>query len=129
MILEKHGMMSAARLKKCIPGTQRVIIARTDGLALYDDVQFAARDGAAALTAATLGLAATATNGFGLGAAEVSVLRGELGTLVVAPVDAGHLLALVVEPTVDATGASVMNTVRVEAEHLRALSGLAPASR
>lgn len=129
MIIAKHGLLAAARLRKVVPGVQRVIVARTDGIAMYDDVPLEARDGGAALTAAVVGLAATSTRAFGLGAAGVASVRGERGTLVVAPVDGGHLLAILIEGVEDASVAEASGAVRDEAERLRALSGLAVAAR
>ncbi|WP_084105405.1 roadblock/LC7 domain-containing protein [Demequina sp. NBRC 110056] len=124
MIVPKHGLLAGAQLKRAVPQITRVIIARTDGIALYDDVSLAARDGGAALTAALVGLAATVTRGFGMGAAESATVRGEHGLLVVAPVDAAHLLAAVVDPGPDGVDeAAVAAAVRVQAERLRVLSG------
>ncbi|WP_061962492.1 roadblock/LC7 domain-containing protein [Demequina flava] len=124
MIIPKHGLLVAARLKRSVTGIERVIISRTDGIALYDDVPLAARDGAAALTAATVGLAATATSSFALGAARLAVLEGEAGSLVIAPVDAGHLLAVVLGADVP-VGDAVREVVQRESEWLRSMSGMA----
>ena len=49
MILAKHGLLAGARLRQNVDEVRRVIVARTDGIALYDDVPLEKRDGAAAL--------------------------------------------------------------------------------
>lgn len=123
MIIPKHGLLAGARLRQELRGVTRVIVARTDGIALHDDVPLAARDGGAALTAAMLGLAATATAAFGLGAARASMTVGEEGTIVFAAVDAGHVLAVILDPDGDPLAAG--DAVLREAERLRALSGMA----
>ncbi|WP_084038080.1 roadblock/LC7 domain-containing protein [Demequina sp. NBRC 110053] len=123
MIIPKHGLLVGARLRKDLTGLSRLIIARTDGIALYDDVPLRERDGGAALTAAMLGLAATATAAFGLGAARVSTTVGEDGVVVLAPVDAGHVLAILLDAGADV--ASAAEAVMREAERLRVLSGMA----
>lgn len=122
MIIHKHGLLAGARLRQLVPGILRVIIARTDGIPLYDDVPLKERDGGAALTAAILGLAATATAAFGLGAARASITAGEGGSIVLAPVDAGHVLAILMDAEADpiAGGDAVVD----EAERLRVLSGM-----
>lgn len=126
MIIPKHGLMSAARLRQELRGVTRVIVARTDGIALYDDVPLKERDGGAALTAALLGLAATATAAFRLGAARASMTVGEDGTIVFAAVDAGHVIAVILDPEGDPLAAG--DAVLREAERLRALSGMARTS-
>ncbi|WP_062072394.1 roadblock/LC7 domain-containing protein [Demequina sediminicola] len=125
MIVAKHGMLVAARVKQALPGVERVIVARTDGIALYDDVPLAARDGAAAVTAATVGLAATATASFGMGAARLAVIHGESGALAMAPIDSGHLLAVVVDADSGYSDDQIARVVRAEAEWLRSFSGMA----
>lgn len=123
MIIPKHGLLTAARLRQKVRGVTRVIIARTDGIALYDDVPLKERDGGAALTAAILGLAATATSAFGLGAARASLTVGETGTVVLAPVDAGHVLAMLMDADADPIAGG--DAVLEEAERLRTISGMA----
>jgi len=125
VIIAKHGLLAAARVRQTVSGVQRVIVARTDGIAMYDDVPLEARDGGAAITAAIVGLAATSTRAFGLGAAGVSAVGGERGTLIVTPIDGGHLLGILIEGTSDDAVAHASGAVRLEAERLRTLSGAA----
>lgn len=126
MIIPKHGLFTAARLRQNLRGVTRVIIARTDGIPLYDDVPLRERDGGAALTAAILGLGATATAAFGFGAARASITVGETGTIVLAPIDAGHVLAILMDADADPIAGG--DGVLAEAERLRALSGMTLAS-
>lgn len=128
MIVQKHGMLASARVKQSLPAATRVIVARTDGIALYDDESLAARDGAAALTAATLGVAVTTTVGFALGATDIAVLKAEAGHLVVAPVDGNYLLAVVLDKDADPFADAVHAVVRAEADRLRVFSGAARVS-
>lgn len=127
MIIPKHGLLVAARLKRAVPGVARVIIARTDGIALYDDVPLQARDSAAAVTAATVGLAATATSSFGLGASRLTVLEGESGGVIIAAVDAGHVLSVVLDDE-GLASAGVRDVIQRESEWLRSMSGMARAA-
>ncbi|WP_084102704.1 hypothetical protein [Demequina sp. NBRC 110051] len=126
MIVPKHGLISAARLRQSLAGVRRVIIARADGIALYDDVPLAERDGGAALTAAVNGLAATVATSFTLGVAGANITLAEQGALVVCLIDAGHLLAILVDAQTDLTAA--LRAAGAEAEHLRALSNTRIAS-
>ncbi|WP_084077751.1 hypothetical protein [Demequina sp. NBRC 110057] len=122
MIVAKHGLLAAARVRQELPGTRRVIVARADGIALYDDVPLEQRDGAAALTAAVNGLAATAATSFDLGMAGASITIAEGGALVVCPIDAGHLLAILTDAEADLLRAATL--AGQEAERLRVLSGM-----
>lgn len=101
MIVHQHGQLAAVRLRSQVSGVTRVIVARTDGIAMYDDVAFEARDGGAALTAAILGLAATSSSSFGLGMLDISVTVGDRGMLLVTQIDAGHVLGVLLEADAD----------------------------
>ncbi len=126
MIVPKHGLLCAARLRRQVPGVTRVIIARTDGIALYDDVPLEQRDGGAALTAAVLGLGETASSSLDLGVLQFGITMSSERCLVVYPIDGAHLLAIIAQVDVDlgALGAAGHH----EVETLRSLSGVSMAA-
>ncbi len=126
MIVPKHGLLCAARLRKQVAGVRRVIIARTDGIALYDDVPLEQRDGAAALTATVLGLAETASTSLDLSKVHFSVTMSADGCLFVYPIDEGHLLAITADVHVDAGALGA--AAHAEAQALRRLSSSAMAA-
>ncbi len=121
MIVAKHGLLAAARLRKQVEGIRRVVIARTDGIAMYDDVPLEQRDGAAALTAAVLGLADTSSNAMDLDDIRFTFTMGADGCLFVVPVDDAHLLAIVAEAWVDTVALAA--AAQTEIASLRRLSG------
>lgn len=121
MILAKHGLLAGARLRQDVDEVRRVIVARTDGIALYDDVPLEQRDGAAALTATVLGLAAASSASLELDSVHFTATVSADGCLFVYPIDATHLLAVVTGPRVD-TGALGEAALR-EVDAMRKLSG------
>ncbi|MDN4474176.1 roadblock/LC7 domain-containing protein [Demequina zhanjiangensis] len=125
MIVAKHGLLAAARLRKQVDGIRRVVIARTDGIALYDDVPLEQRDGAAALTAAVLGLADTSSASLDLDEVQFTFTMGAQGSLFVVPVDHQHLLAIVAEAGVDTV--ALASAAQSEIAVLRRLAGPAMA--
>lgn len=125
MIVAKHGLLAAARLRKQVDGIRRVVIARTDGIALYDDVPLEQRDGAAALTAAVLGLADTSSASLDLDEVQFTFTMGAHGSLFVVPVDHQHLLAIVAEAGVDTV--ALASAAQSEIAVLRRLAGPAMA--
>lgn len=111
MIIPKHGLMASAQIKRAVPGVTRVLLARTDGIAVYDDATLADRDTGAAVTATLMGLAGSVAHAFRLGALDSVAVRTATGVLVVQPIDAAHVLAAVADHDVD------LGALRAAAEH------------
>ena len=101
MIIPKHGLMASAQIKRAIPGVTRVLLARTDGIAVYDDATLAERETGAAVTATMMGLAASVAAAFRLGALDSVAVRTGAGVLIVQPIDRAHVLAAVADHDVD----------------------------
>lgn len=101
MIIPKQGLLTSARLKRAVPGVRRVLIARTEGLPVYDDVPLAQRDAGAAMTATLLGLASSVATALTTGALRSAVVNSESDSLLVVPIDAGHLIAVLASPDAD----------------------------
>ncbi|WP_062521413.1 roadblock/LC7 domain-containing protein [Demequina silvatica] len=101
MIIPKHGLMASAQIRRAVPDVTRVLLARSDGIAVYDDATLAERDTGAAVTATLLGLAQSVAAAFRLGALDTVVVRTASGVLVVQPIDAAHVLAAVARADVD----------------------------
>lgn len=95
MIVPKHGLLAAATLRNRVPELARVILARADGLPMYDDVSLAERDAGAAVTATILGLAGSAGVALGLGQEQAIVLSFEDGVLVLRSIAGRYVLAVV----------------------------------
>ncbi|WP_062517395.1 roadblock/LC7 domain-containing protein [Demequina gelatinilytica] len=101
MIIPKHGLMASAQIRRAVPGVARVLLARTDGIAVYDDATLAERETGAAVAATLVGLAGSVTAAFHLGALDSVAIRTDGGVLVVQPIDAAHVLAVVASHDVD----------------------------
>ena len=101
MIIPKHGLLASAQIKRAVPGVTRVLLARTDGIAVYDDASLADRETGAAVSATLMGLAASVAGAFRMGALDSVAVRTADGVLVVQPIDAAHVLAAVADRDVD----------------------------
>lgn len=94
MLLLQHGRIASAIIRKHVQQVERVLIARTDGIAFYDDLALGTRESAAAVISTMLGLDKGATQMFELGSLRESIVRGRDGTLVVQPLDSLHVIAV-----------------------------------
>ncbi len=101
MIIPKHGLMASAQIKRAVPGVTRVLLARTDGIAVYDDATLAERDTGAAVSATLMGLAASVAGAFRLGGLDTVSVHTDAGVLVVQPIDEAHVLAVLADGDVD----------------------------
>ncbi len=101
MIVPKHGMLASARLRNEVAGVRRVMLSRSDGLAMYDDAKLGERDSGAALTATIQGIAQGSAKTLALGSVLFTVTMCDAGCVFVYPVDSAHLLAVVTDPKVD----------------------------
>lgn len=110
MIIPKHGLLASAQIKRSVPGVTRVLLARTDGIAVYDDATLAERETGAAVTATLMGLAGSVAGAFRLGSLDSIAVRTSDGVLVVQPIDTAHVLAAVADRDVD------LGTLRAAAE-------------
>lgn len=93
MLLQQHGRIASAIIRKHVEQVERVLIARTDGIAFYDDQALGTRESAAAVISSMLALDRGATQMFELGNVPESIVRGGDGTLVVQPFDSLHVIA------------------------------------
>lgn len=101
MIVKQHALRVSGALKRDIDGLRRVLIARTDGLAFHDDGPDADHESAAAIVATVLGIAQRAAASNALGAFVQTTVKGTDGCLVVYGINAGHVLAVVTDPSVN----------------------------
>ncbi|WP_062211732.1 roadblock/LC7 domain-containing protein [Demequina oxidasica] len=103
MIIPKQGLLASARLRRAVPGVHRVLIARTEGLPVYDDVPLAQRDAGAAMTATLVGLANSVAMTLTASSLRSAVVNTESDSLLVVPIDAGHLIAALASQGTDLT--------------------------
>lgn len=110
MILRQNVAQVAAALRHSTPGIRRVALAHADGEPFADDLTVgdpATDDPAAdpvrfaALAAATVELAQRSSAVGGLGGVAAVTVRGPDSTLLVTPVGAAWVLAVVAEPQVN----------------------------
>ncbi|MDN4482508.1 roadblock/LC7 domain-containing protein [Demequina lignilytica] len=101
MIIPKHGLLASAQIKRAVPGVTRVLLARTDGIAVYDDATLADRDTGAAVSATLIGLATSAAGALRLGRLDAVTLHTSAGLVVVQPIDSAHVLAAIAHEDID----------------------------
>jgi predicted regulator of Ras-like GTPase activity (Roadblock/LC7/MglB family) len=101
VIVKQHAIRVSGALKRDIPGVQRVLIARTDGLAFHDDGPERQHEATAAVVATVLGIAQRAAADNALGQFQLTTVKGSDGCLVVYAVNTTHVLAVVADPSVN----------------------------
>ncbi|ABS04505.1 roadblock/LC7 domain-containing protein [Kineococcus radiotolerans] len=101
MIVKQHAIRAGTTLRRDIPGVQRVLVARTDGLAFHDDGPERDHESTAAVVATVLGIAQRAAADNALGPFLLTTVKGADGCLAVYAVGATHVLAVVTDPSVN----------------------------
>lgn len=100
-MIARETVAPVARELREVAGVTRVLLARRDGLPLYDDLALAARDHAAAATASALGLGDLICEGVRLGALEGGAIFGGDGVLVYRPLESAYVLVVIADVAVD----------------------------
>ena len=95
MILPQHGRIAAMMIRRVVPQASRVLIARKDGIAFFDEATLLTRDAGAAATAAVLGLAQGVAEQMELGGLGTTSVECAGSLLTVIPLDGMHLIAVI----------------------------------
>lgn len=119
VISREHAATVSGELRS-VPGVIRVVLARRDGVAFYDDLNLAEREHTAAAVASAVGVGSLICDAAVLGAVEGGAVFGEQSVLVYRPLVEDFVLAVTAHNGVD-----LGELYRQMRRHARALDQIA----